>query len=55
MPLLFKIAQNFLLITNVLLRLVRDIINGVFYKRYEKRLKQQTGNPNVNVCAAEDN
>ena len=29
-----------LLITNVLLQLVRDIINGVCYQRYEKRLEQ---------------
>jgi len=25
------------------------------YKRYEKRLEQQKGRPNVNVCAAEKN
>ena len=31
------------LITNVLLHLVRDIINGVCYQRYEKRLEQQKG------------
>jgi len=30
--------------TNVLLQLVRDIINGVCYQRYEKRLVQQGGN-----------
>jgi len=28
-------------ITNVLLQLLRDIINGVCYQRYEKRLEQQ--------------
>jgi len=28
-------------ITNVLLQLLRDIINGVFYQRYEKGLEQQ--------------
>jgi len=33
---------------------VRDIFNGVFYQRYEKRLEQQNGRPNVNVCAAEE-
>ena len=43
------------LITNVLLQLVRDIINGVYSQRYEKRLEQQKGRPNVNVYAAEDN
>jgi len=31
------------LITNVLLQLVRDIINGVCYQRYEKHLEQQKG------------
>ena len=25
------------------------------YERYEKRLEQQKGRPNVNVCAAEEN
>jgi len=39
----------------VLLQLVRDIINGVYSQRYEKRLEQQKGRPNVNVYAAEDN
>jgi len=34
---------------------VRDIINGVCYQRYEKRLEQQEGRPNVNVCGAEEN
>ena len=29
------------LITNVLLQLVRDVINGVCYQRYEKHLEQQ--------------
>jgi len=43
------------LITNVLLQLVRDIINGVCYQRYERRLEQQKGRPKVNVCAAEEN
>jgi len=43
------------LITNVLLQLVKDIIHGVCYQRYEKRLQQQKGRPNVNVCAAEKN
>jgi len=43
------------LITNVLLHLVRDFINGVCYQRYEKRLEQQTGRPKVNVCAAAEN
>jgi len=27
--------------TNVLLQLVKDIINGVCYQRYQKRLEQQ--------------
>jgi len=35
------------------LQLVRDIINGVCHHLYEKRLEQQKGLPNVNVCAAE--
>jgi len=45
------------LITNLLLQLVRDIINvnGVCYQRYDKRLEQQKGRPNVNICAAEEN
>jgi len=35
---------------------MRDIINGVCYQRYEKRLdQQQKRRPNINVCAAEDN
>jgi len=34
---------------------VRDIINGVCYQRCEKRLEQQEGRPNVNVCDAEEN
>jgi len=29
------------LITNVLVQLLKDIINGVCYQRYEKRLEQQ--------------
>jgi len=41
--------------TNVLLQLVKDIINGVCYQRYEKRLEQQKGCSNVNVCPAEEN
>ena len=42
------------LITNIFLQLVRDVINGGCYQRYEKRLEQQKGRPNVNVCAAEE-
>jgi len=38
------------LMTNALLQLVRDIINGVSYQRYEKCLEQQKGRLNVNVC-----
>jgi len=34
---------------------VRDIINGECYQRYEKRLEQEKGHLNVNVCAAEGN
>jgi len=34
---------------------VRDLINGVFYQRYEKRLEQQKSRPDVNVRAAEEN
>ena len=34
---------------------MRDIINGVCYQRCEKRLEQQEGRPNVNVCDAEEN
>jgi len=34
---------------------VRDIINGVCYQRYEKRLEQQKGRPNVNACPTEEN
>jgi len=34
---------------------MRDIINGVRYQRYVKRLEQQKGLPNVNVCAVEEN
>ena len=44
------------LMTNVLLQLMRDIINGVRYQRYENVLSNrkvvQLG-PNVHVCAAE--
>jgi len=36
--------------TNALIQLVRDIINGVCYQRYEKRLEQQKGRLNVNIC-----
>jgi len=36
--------------TNALLQLVRDIINGVCCHRYEKRLEQQKGRLNVNIC-----
>ena len=43
------------LITNVPLQLVRDIINGDCYQRYEKRYEQQKGRHDVNVCAAEEN
>ena len=34
---------------------MRDIINGVRYQRYVKRLEQQKGLLNVNVCAVEEN
>jgi len=43
------------LITNVLVQFVKDIINGACYQRYEKRLEQQKGHPNVKVCSAEEN
>jgi len=43
------------LITNVLLQLVRDIIYEVCYQRYEKRVEQQKGVQNFNVCVAEEN
>jgi len=43
------------LITNVLVQLVKDIIHGVCFQRYEKRLEQQKGHPNVKVCPAEEN
>jgi len=33
---------------------VRDITNGVCYQRHEKRLEQQKGYPDINVCAAEE-
>ena len=42
------------LITNVLLQLLRDIISGVCYQRYEKRLEQKS-RPSVDVCAVEEN
>jgi len=35
-----------ILITNVLLQLARDVINGSCYQRYEKRLEQLKGCPN---------
>jgi len=56
MALQFKIAQNFLVSykCSLLLQLVREIINGVCYQRYEKGLEQQKGRTNVNVCAAEE-
>jgi len=38
------------LMTNALLQLVRDIINGVCYQRYEKRLEKRKGRLNVNIC-----
>jgi len=41
--------------TNVLLQLVRDIINGVCYQCYIKPLEQQKSRPSVNVCTAEEN
>jgi len=50
-----RLPKIFSLITNVLLQLVRDVINGVCCQRYEKRLEQQKGRPNVNDCAAEEN
>jgi len=34
---------------------LRDIINGVCYQRYEKRLEQQKSLPNVCDCVAEEN
>jgi len=33
---------------------VRHISNGVCYQRYEKRLEQHKGSPNI-ICAAEEN
>jgi len=42
-------------LTNVLVQLVKDIIHGVCFQRYEKRLEQQKGRPNVKVCPAEEN
>jgi len=52
----FTIAQNFLVLTrNVLLQLVRDLIDGVCYQRYEKGLEQQKSRPDLNVRAAEEN
>jgi len=37
------------------LQLVREVINGVYYQRYEKRLEQQKSCPDVNVRDAEEN
>jgi len=34
---------------------VKDVINGVCCQRYEKRLEQQKGRPNVKVRPAEEN
>jgi len=34
---------------------VRDIINGACYQRYEKRVEQQSGRSNANVCVGEEN
>jgi len=33
---------------------VRDIIKGICYQRYEKRLEQEKGHPDVNVCSEEE-
>jgi len=38
-------------ITNVLLQLVKDIINGVCYQRCEKRLEQQKRSSKCLMCA----
>jgi len=43
------------LITNVPLQLVRDIINGDCYQRYEKRYEQQKCRPDVDVRTVEEN
>ena len=43
-------------VTNVFLQLVKDIINGVCYQRYEKRLEQKKKAFQMfNVCVAEEN
>ena len=42
-------------ITNVLLQLLRDIINGVCYQRYEKHFEQKKGSANVNVSVEQEN
>jgi len=42
-------------ITNVLLQLLRDIINGICCQGNGKRLEQQKDRPNVNICVAEEN
>jgi len=42
-------------ITNENLQLLRDTIDGVCYQRYEKRLEQKKGLPNVYVYVAEEN
>jgi len=34
---------------------VGDITSGVCYQSYEKRLEQQSGRSNVNVCDGEEN
>jgi len=38
-----------------LVQLERDIISGVYFQRYEKRLEQQKGIPNLNACDVEEN
>jgi len=43
------------LVTNVLVQLVKDAINGVCYQRYEKCLEQRKGRPNVKVCPPKEN
>ena len=52
-PLQFKVQHS--LLTNILLQLVRDIINGICCQGYEKHLEQQKVRPNVNICVAEEN
>jgi len=48
-------CTKFSSLTNVLIQLVRAIINRICYQRYEKRRAQQKNRPNVNVCGAEEN